>query len=128
MSLRVAIVGLVTVFAAACGSDSAESPGSTRPDQQAAGAYGRADDVLACVAGGATPEQVNELFERLAAPEVEGRMGRDLLEGIAAVSARPHGVAVEFDSSTSESRRAEIIAILDQPPVEQVRGSVEGCP
>ena len=66
--LRLAIVGLACGFSAACGSD-ALFLGSTRPDRQVPGAYGRADDFLACVSGGATPEQVNgRLFERMALP------------------------------------------------------------
>jgi hypothetical protein len=85
------------------------------------------DEVLACLSGEASDEQVTDLFERLSIPHESGT-GTDLLPGIAGVAARSRGVAVQFEPSTPPARRAEIVVTLEEPPVVTVVDSAEGCP
>lgn len=123
------LVVLVGVVGAACGSGDAsegEAPSSTEQDRASTAAQ-RSNEVLACLSGDASDEEVTALFERLSVPHESG-VGTGLLDGIAAVSARTRGVAVEFEPSTTSARRAEIVGVLKAPPVVAVRRASEGCP
>jgi hypothetical protein len=82
--------------------------------------------VLVCLPAGATSDDVQALFARTQVPSKTGR-GVDLLDGIGGVGARRQGIAVEFDAFITPERKAEVIAILEAPPVVSVGEDVGEC-
>ena len=56
-------------------------------------------------------------------------MGTDLADGIAGVSARGNGIAVEFEVGAATADRERVLDALDESPVEAVLSgaSVQVC-
>jgi hypothetical protein len=128
---RVAVLAWGLLIAA-CGDDSDVSPSTTTtttaPQSEARPASTSDDVVLACLGSEGTPEDVQALWDLVSVPSETG-VGTDLATGVASVSLRGSGIAVEFEPGAGEVDRQRVLQLLEEPPVEAVLSgaSVDIC-
>jgi hypothetical protein len=124
----VATLGLA-LLVAGCGDDDGVTSTTTTAEQPQPKAASPSDQVvLACLGSEGTPDDVQALWDRVSVPSDTG-VGTDLAVGIAAVSARGNGIAVEFEVGAATADRERVLDVLDEPPVEAVLNgtSVQVC-